>query len=220
MRLSTPCSRIRSSGGETSLFFFSSSLAKTRVVASMAEAAIKMPPALMNFLRVAAALVFIDFSELRVAARDMPEFHDFDGTFVQLHSIVNEVRIAAKASNVLTLSVRGSELREVSEQLRALDQVERKCCRGGRIVRCDVAHDVFEPRDRGRREDYFVSHWPTISRTRATGTPRPASSSSAARSRAASKAASSLSDIRISSCEPNQAASADRSFGGNLTIAS
>src|SRR5437764_1564623 len=93
MRLSTPCSRIRSSDGETSLsFFFSSSLPKTPVVASMAEAAIKIPPALMNFLRVAEALVFIDFSELRVAARDMPEFHDFDGTFVQLHSIVNEVR--------------------------------------------------------------------------------------------------------------------------------
>src|SRR5438874_74611 len=71
MRLSTPCSRIRSSGGETSFsFFFSSSLPKTRVVASMAEAAIKIPPALMNFLRVAEALVVIDFSELRAAARN------------------------------------------------------------------------------------------------------------------------------------------------------
>jgi hypothetical protein len=64
----------------------------------MAEAAIKIPPVLMNFLRVAEWLVFIDFSELRIAACDMPEFHDLDGTLVRLHSIVNEVRMAAKAS--------------------------------------------------------------------------------------------------------------------------
>ena len=63
------------------------------------------------------------------------------------------------------------------------------------IVGGDVPNDVLESRDCGRRENYFVSHWPTISRTRSTGTPRPASSSVAALSSEASKAASSLSDI-------------------------
>src|SRR5882724_11701624 len=63
MRLSTPCSRIRSSGGDTSLFFFSSSLASRLTAAPTAAVARTMPPAFKNFLRLDWWIVFIDFSD-------------------------------------------------------------------------------------------------------------------------------------------------------------
>src|SRR5437016_13731234 len=85
-----------------------------------------------------------------------------------------------------------SEFPELGTQVGAFEQTHCKNLGSLRVVGCDVPNDVFESRNCSRREDYFVSHRPSISRTRSTGTPRPASSS-AALSSEASKAASSLS---------------------------
>jgi hypothetical protein len=130
-----------------------------------------------------------------------------------------KVRIATQPPDVFSLSIWCSQLWEVGEQFGAINQKQGKPFGRTRIVGCDVTDNVFEPRDRGGRENYFVSYWPTISRTRAAGMPRPLSSSSAALSNAASKAASSSSDIRVSSCERSQTARADFSFGGSFVMA-
>ena len=116
--------------------------------------------------------------------------------------------------------IRRSQLWEVGEQFGAINQVRGKSFGRTRIIGCDVTDNVFETRDRGGRENYFVSRWPTISRTRAAGTPRPLSSSPAALSNAVSNAVSSCSDIRVSSCERSHAARADFSFGGSFVMAS
>src|SRR2546427_13262966 len=126
----------------------------------------------------------------------MPEIHHLDQTVFGAYAIVDEIRIAPQASDISCAYDRAFlilGIPKASRRVRA-DALQSSWQPQGRRLRCTerclrVAHC-------SRRENYFVSHRPTISRTRSTGTPRPASSSVAALSSEASKAASSLSDIR------------------------
>src|SRR5207237_1465918 len=126
----------------------------------------------------------------------MPEIHHFNQTVFAAYAIVDEIRIVPQASDILAFTIGRSQFWELRKQFCAFEQTHCKNLGSLRVVGCDVPNDVFESRNCSRREDYFVSHRPGISRTRSTGTPRPASSSVAALSSEASKAASSLSDIR------------------------
>ena len=68
----------------------------------------------------------------------MPEFHNFDDTFLRVQAVVDKVRVAAKTPDVPTFSIRGAKFREIGEQFRAIDEgpikgatvVQIFCCNG------------------------------------------------------------------------------------------
>ena len=68
----------------------------------------------------------------------MPEIHHLDHTAFSAYAIVDEIRIAPQASDILALTIGRSQFREFRKQVGAFEQTHCKCLGSRRFVGCDV----------------------------------------------------------------------------------